>query len=427
VWRTVVFRGIKQLLLQKAKDTEFDVEKGDFADLEIRKGDQADFFYFYDTRENRLIKSFVLQEKPLVDTLCDVVLIKKDEGLTPRLNFWKKDKTKGKVEALTEEELVKEGRTALIKARVDVKDCHENYWKLHDFLRSCKEVQLPTQEFRVAPAELVQALEGHEKEAILKAVKSVIGGDVTEQDVQMLVDRRVTLDQFRRLLDDPDYFAAHKAELGVDGDEDVWQAFFEATPWIFGYGLKLVACQKYDDKKLERITTGSNVFTGGGKRSDAVMRTMGFVQSLLFGEIKKHTTPLLKKQQYREPDVYQVDNELSGAVSQVQKTTHKAVRDLGDLHRAKSPAGEYQFDISTIRPRQVVVIGSLTELLDNNGEINEEKMSSFELYRRGQQEVEIITFDELYERARFIVESQEFNSAGPPTSQPLQGLRPVTR
>lgn len=146
---------------------------------------------------------------------------------------------------------------------------------------------------------------------------------------------------------------------------------------------------------------------------------MGFVQSLLFGEIKKHTTPLLRKQQYREPDVYQVDNELSGAVSQVQKATHKAVRDLDDLHRAKSPAGEYQFDISTIRPRQVVVIGSLNELLDNNGQINEEKMSSFELYRRGQEEGEIITFDELYERARFIVESQELNFAGPSTSQPL--------
>lgn len=34
-------------------------------------------------------------------------------------------------------------------------------------------------------------------------------------------------------------------------------------------------------------------------------------------------------------------------------------------------------------------------------------MSSFELYRRSQQEVQIITFDELYERTRFIVDRQE--------------------
>ena len=51
-------------------------------------------------------------------------------------------------------------------------------------------------------------------------------------------------------------------------------------------------------------------------------------------------------------------------------------------------------------------MGSMRQLMDY-GAINEEKMSSFELYRRGQQDVEILTFDELFERARFIVESQQ--------------------
>ena len=229
---------------------------------------------------------------PQVDTMCDVVLIKKDDGLTPRLSFWKKDKTKGEVEDLTEEELVKEGRTILIKARVDMKDCQKNYWKLNDFLHSCKEVQLPTPRVpALLPLTLWTRSDGHHKAAVLTAVRTYLGGKVTEEDVQMLVDRRATLEDFRRLLDEPDYFAARKGELGVHGDEAVWQAFFEANPWIFGYGLTLVACQKYDEKKLERMTTGANVFTGGGKQSDAVMRTMGFVQSLLFGEIKKHSTP----------------------------------------------------------------------------------------------------------------------------------------
>ncbi len=402
----LIVTGIKDLILQRAKETEFVVETGNFGDLEIRPGHAEGFFYFHDTRKNRLIKSFVLREGQQVDTLCDVVLIKKNDGLTPRLTFWKKDKTKGKVEDLTEEELVTEGRVILIKARVDMNDAYESFWKLIEFLQSCKEVPLPTHKFRAAPAELVNALDGHDKPAILAAVKTSLAGQLTEQDVHMLVDRRATLEDFRQLLYDTDYFVRRKVEFGVAGDEDVWQAFFEANPWIFGYGLTLVACQKYDETKLERITTGSNVFTGGGKRSDAVMRTMGFVQTLLFGEIKKHTTPLLTSVPYRKPDVYQVHSELSGAVSQVQKTAHKAVRALDDLHRAKSPDGTFQFDISTIRPRQVVVIGSLQELMPD-GEINDEKMSSFELYRRGQQEVEILTFDELYERARFIVESQE--------------------
>ncbi|MCD9587781.1 DUF4263 domain-containing protein [Streptomyces sp. 8ZJF_21] len=60
-------------------------------------------------------------------------------------------------------------------------------------------------------------------------------------------------------------------------------------------------------------------------------------------------------------------------------------------------------ELSTTRPRQVVVIGSLREFTQN-GAVNPEKMSSFELYRTSIQDVEIITFDELYERACFIVE-----------------------
>lgn len=60
-------------------------------------------------------------------------------------------------------------------------------------------------------------------------------------------------------------------------------------------------------------------------------------------------------------------------------------------------------ELSTTRPRQVVVIGSLREFT-HNGAVNPEKMSSFELYRTSIQDVEVITFDELYERACFIVE-----------------------
>ncbi len=404
-----IFRNLKDFFLQQAKETEFDVATGDLSFLVIHESADESFHYFYDQSGRRLIKSFVLREGPLVDTMCDVVLIKKDEGFTPRLTLWKKDKSKGKPDTMTEEELVAEGRTILVKARVDTSDCHENLWKLIDFLRTFKGVDLPAHGFRIANAEdaaLVESLEGHDKSAVLAAVKTYLGGSVTEQDVQMLLDRRSTLKTFEQLLKDPAFFEAERGRLGVVGGEAVWQAFFEMNPWIFGYGLTLVACEKYDSTKLERMTTGSNVFAGGGKRSDGVMRTKGFLQTLLFAEIKKHDTRLLMTTPYREPDVYQVTNELSGAVSQVQKTTHKAIKDLQDLHRQNNPEGEYQFQVSTIRPRQVVVIGNLGEL-GEGGQINTEKMTSFELYRRDHQSVEILTFDELFERAKYIVESQE--------------------
>ena len=165
-----------------------------------------------------------------------------------------------------------------------------------------------------------------------------------------------------------------------------------------------MSCDAIGDGGLEQITTGANVFSGGGKRIDAVMKTKGFVQSLLFAEIKHHETDLVKKTAYREPDVYQASNELSGAVSQLQKSTHKAIKQLQDMHSQYSNGGDYEYDILTIKPRQVLVVGNLEQFVSGNG-INLEKLTSFELFRRGQQEIEILTFDELFARAEFIAQA----------------------
>lgn len=53
-----------------------------------------------------------------------------------------------------------------------------------------------------------------------------------------------------------------------------------------------------------------------------------------------------------------------------------------------------------------LVIGSLKFLEDDNCSAQEKKikLKTFELFRRDSRNIEIITYDELYERAKFIVE-----------------------
>ncbi|MDX3549221.1 DUF4263 domain-containing protein, partial [Streptomyces europaeiscabiei] len=110
---------------------------------------------------------------------------------------------------------------------------------------------------------------------------------------------------------------------------------------------------------------------------------------------------------YRAPDVYQVSKEVVGAVAQVQKTAYKAQQLVsGQLHRQfRDDGAPTGIEVSTVRPRQVLVIGSLNEFT-NGGAANPEKMTSFEQYRRSIQDVEVITFDEIYERACFIVQDR---------------------
>lgn len=137
------------------------------------------------------------------------------------------------------------------------------------------------------------------------------------------------------------------------------------------------------------------------------MRSKGLISSMLFCEIKTHDTELLAKSPYRA-GVFQASKELGGGVAQVQKTVSRAQQIISRkfLTRIYEDDGTpTDIELSTTRPRQVLVIGSLREFI-HNGAVNPEKISSFELYRTSIQDVEIITFDELYQRACFIVEDR---------------------
>lgn len=216
--------------------------------------------------------------------------------------------------------------------------------------------------------------------------------------------RKRQLQVFQKLLEDPDYFEEVKVKKQCK-DEAVWQKFFEKNPWIFGYGLSYIHLSSLDDKKLEQVVHGHTV-SEHGKRVDALLRTRGVISSLCFAEIKTHKTALLQKVPYRS-GCWAPSDELAGGVSQVQGTVALAT----DSIRSKlsvtddvgNPTGEEAFNYS---PKSFMVIGSLQEFVSDKG-VNQERYRSFELFRRNTSSPEIITFDELYERARFIVEQHE--------------------
>ena len=138
------------------------------------------------------------------------------------------------------------------------------------------------------------------------------------------------------------------------------------------------------------------------------MKTKGIISNLCFIEIKTHLTALLEDTPYRS-GCYAPSKELSGAVSQVQGSTAEAVRNLTEkivtTDSDGNPTGEIVYNY---QPKSFLVIGNLEQFAGEHG-VNEKKLRSFELYRKNIVSPEIITFDELYERAKFIVEYSESN------------------
>src|SRR5690606_24882476 len=124
-----------------------------------------------------------------------------------------------------------------------------------------------------------------------------------------------------------------------------------------------------------------------------------------FVEIKTSETELVRE--YR-PGVFAPSIELAGAVSQIQVTVQRALEDLTEVHRPNhpvtgDPTGETLFQF---QPRSFLVIGNLGEL-DSPYGANKDKFRSFELFRRSLRWPEVMTFDELYARAKFIVDDAE--------------------
>nr|WP_246713786.1 Shedu immune nuclease family protein [Rhizobium leguminosarum] len=186
--------------------------------------------------------------------------------------------------------------------------------------------------------------------------------------------------------------------------EDAWQAFFERNTWIFGYGLSYMPMSKLDGQTLKSKVAGYNI-SGRGKEVDGLMKTVAAINSLCFVEIKTSDTDLVRS--YR-PGVFAPSFELAGAVSQIQVTVQRALEDLTDVFRPTysetgDSTGETLFQF---QPRSFLVIGNLGELASANG-ANKDKFRSFELFRRSLRWPEVMTFDELYARAKFIVDDAE--------------------
>jgi hypothetical protein len=233
-------------------------------------------------------------------------------------------------------------------------------------------------------------------------IRELAESEYKESDLVAVKYRQGQLDVFDKLLHDASYFDSKQAEWQKRGPEAVWQHFFETNQWIFGYGLRYVFMTGLDDRKLEQVTTGHQ-FDQPGKRVDGLMKTRGALSTLCLVEIKTHKTLLLCEDAYRR-GCWQASPELMGSIAQTQQSVARLLmREKRKVEISGSdgnPTGEVLWFHA---PKSFVVIGNLSEFKTDSG-VNEGKFSSFELFRDGMRYPEIITFDELFARARYIVE-----------------------
>jgi hypothetical protein len=264
--------------------------------------------------------------------------------------------------------------------------CHENFWRLMSYLKGMADIDTPDQSFYMRSGSQQQTIDAFlrlEPELIHDVVKNPAVGIFTAQDLNQVVARKEQLAEFESVM------------TWTTQDEAYWQGFFHANKWIFGYGLNYAIL----DVNGHPYVGGKNLEGTGGQTPDSLGITKGNVKFSVIVEIKTPETPLLRDKEVRS-GAWGISKNLIDAVSQIQANVDQWNIE-GSRTRQNQPLLE---GVHTVTPRGVLVIGDLKQFKDQQGKDIQTKALTFERFRRSLTNVEILTFDELYERARFIVD-----------------------
>lgn len=214
------------------------------------------------------------------------------------------------------------------------------------------------------------------------------------QELQPSLFRAIALTKLHELREQAVKTFQERLNKG-DWTEPAWQDFFEKNTWIFGYGLSY--------QFLSPITAqpnyGGTLVTGrGGQRGDFLAASSATRRFTVLVEIKKPNSLLVEDELYRNK-VHVLGEDLVGGVTQLQSNcrTWETQGSRGEDNRELLDREACY----TIQPKGILVIGH-TEQLDTNI-----KRTTFELFRRNLQTPEIITFDELLDRARHLLLNEE--------------------
>ncbi|MDD3066941.1 MAG: DUF4263 domain-containing protein [Candidatus Gracilibacteria bacterium] len=278
----------------------------------------------------------------------------------------------------------------------------EEFKKMIDFLRSIKFIDFTNpSHFQVRDDELIAKIQKLDSLAKKFAdlgdeeMKDLISNETLKgKDFVNLAFRNEGLKIFKEQL-----------ENGMN-DEKKWQLFFQQHDWIFGYGL---------DYRFMTIFDREMSVGDGGTEDQEKPKTdflSEFNDFTVLVELKVPETPLFENSKNRS-GCWCLSQELIDAYSQVlEQKAEWAIK--GDRGGNKSKDGRKEIQARTRDPKVILVVGNKQkEILEvQNLTERELKQDTFELFRRDSRNVEIITYDELFERAEFIVRKKSSHNLG---------------
>lgn len=163
-----------------------------------------------------------------------------------------------------------------------------------------------------------------------------------------------------------------------------WHPFLRENSWILSQVFAAPSAIFQNEFFVGGHHSGS---ASGSKNTDFGFKNK-FSQNTTIIEIKTPMTHLVDSSQYGDRlGIYPMHKDLMGSISQVLNQKDNLQKDFLQNNKGK--------DFEVWNPKIILIIGS-----EKNEKLNQEQRACFELFKHGQKELEIITFDELFEKIK---------------------------
>lgn len=264
-----------------------------------------------------------------------------------------------------------------------------------EYLYSLRESWVPKWNNKVLlidEAEELISLDKNRKQIIDQLISQNYWEDVWNELISIDPNLATKLAYSRIVKERKDALDLFASSLKDKGDsENFWQDFFEKNDRIFGYGL--------DYRFMHILDTQTNVWSANStdKKWDWELDYLGRIGAFtVLVEIKTPNMPLLSWSWDRTVN-WKVSSKLVDAVT--QWLWYKNDR----ISTKKEYLGGSKYERHQADPKVIIICWSLDGLEWKDERETDQKIKTFELFRRNLRNIDIITFDELYERANHIV------------------------
>ncbi|MCC7004814.1 DUF4263 domain-containing protein [Candidatus Nomurabacteria bacterium] len=215
----------------------------------------------------------------------------------------------------------------------------------------------------------------------INSVINVIPDHITQKNLLYKTEEKINFIKLNKTKNDFKKLINQKAD--TPKLEERCQKFFGENSWIFSNILStpvaILAGKAY---------VGGKIFDNKSGREADFLYKNNLTHNVFIVEIKTPKKKLIDSlNAYRKPDVFSIGKELTGGLIQVLDQKDNLQK---EFYRISS--GKFE----SFSPKALLVIGNLKDL-------DKKQFKSFELFRSNIKDVEIVTYDELYERTNLIL------------------------